>query len=144
MTGRIIDKTIIFLMLIALLITSDLTVTMMVIAVLLILFTGFVTELFRKNEFFVILGALALVLSYILKQPIFLFTFPMITYAFASFKEHIFREEKRETKDIVFSIIEGVMVAGFCLSSVTWIPMILVILAAVPMGLRSSYLMQKQ
>ena len=82
-------------MLIALLITSDLTVTMMVIAVLLILFTGFVTELWRKNEFFDLLGALALVLSFVLKQPVILFTFPMITYAFASFKEHIFREEKR-------------------------------------------------
>lgn len=144
MTGRIIDKTIIFLMLIALLITSDLTVTMMVIAVLLILLMGFVTELFRKNEFYVVLGALALVLSFVLKKPVILFTFPMITYAFASFKEHIFREEKRETKDVVFSVVEGMMVIGFCLAAITRIPVILVILAAVPMGLRSSYLLQKQ
>ena len=144
MMGRIIDKTIIFLMLIALLITSDLTVTMMVIAVLLILFTGFVTELFRKNEFYVVLGALELVLFYVLKQPVILFTFPMITYAFASFKEHIFRKEKRETKDVVFSVVEGLMTVGFCFAAITRIPVIFVVLAAVPMGLRSSYLMQKQ
>ncbi len=143
MTGRIIDKSILFLVLIALLFTSGMSVTGMVVAVLLILFAGFATDLFRKDIFLLGCGVTAVILFLVLKRKEIAYTFPMIAYSYASSKEYLFRKG-RKASDIVFSIAEAVMVIISCIPLIPDVPLIIVTVTAVPMGLRWAYRDERQ
>lgn len=139
MTERIIDKSIIFLLTIAMLMVNMPDVTGAVVAVLSVLLIAFLTEIFSKDIVHVIAGAILITLLILLKEPLILLCYPMLVYSYCSAKEYLFRKEGITSSNWVFLIIESAQVLTMMILSLRDFKMLFLLVAAIPMGLKCAY-----
>ena len=144
MADRIIDKIIMLMALGALFVVSGLSTTRMVVAILLVLFFAFLTELFKHDIFLIICGAVVAAGAFISKEAFVIYSFPVFVYAFASGKDAFSRKKEITKKEWIILITEVILTLLMVALSITNISVLIIFFPTILLGIRTSYQTNKQ
>lgn len=144
MADRIIDKLILGIAIAVALAVGGLTVTRLVIAVLLAVLFGFLTELFKDDIFVFIMGLLLVICSLIIKEDLLIYSFPVLVYAFTVNKKMFSRQKDISAKDGIFLGLEAILAAMMGYLAIGNIQVIFVMLLALPLGLRTAHHLMRE